>query len=201
MLPLQMSYEVLDFGRHINPEALRSTLQEKVNNSPPGIETIVLGYGLCSMAVVGLKANGHTLIVPRVDNCIGILLGSQDVYRKQVYDYPGTYYLSRGWIKAGNTLLDEYEALAERYGWEKSRLVFSRILKHYSRVAFINTGSDGRECYQTHARRMAAQFGLRYGEITCSDALFGKMLHGPWDKGFVIATPGEIISYLDFKRF
>jgi hypothetical protein len=36
-------------------------------------------------------------------------------------------------------------------------------------------------------------------EIRGSDALIARMLHGPWDGDFVVARPGETISYLDCR--
>jgi hypothetical protein len=54
------------------------------------------------------------------------------------------------------------------------------------------------EHYRVYARQMARRFGLRYEEIPGSDELVTKMLNGPWDDSFVVARPGETISYLDF---
>jgi hypothetical protein len=46
---------------------------------------------------------------------------------------------------------------------------------------------------------MADKFNLKYEEIRGSDALIKKLLHGPWDDDFVIARPGQTITYSDFK--
>ena len=82
-MPPRMSYEVLDFGLHTNPKSLKRALQNAINSSAPDIETILLGYGLCSQAVVGLRSGSRTLIIPRVDDCIAIFLGSAAEYQKQ----------------------------------------------------------------------------------------------------------------------
>lgn len=200
LLPPHIQYEVLDFGLHVRPDALKSTLQGAINASAASAETIILGYGLCSQAVVGLRAEGCTLVVPRVDDCIAIFLGSADAYRRQARRAPGTYYLTKGWIKAGDTPFDEYDVLVERFGEEKARRVMSRILKNYTRLAFIKTGQYELEECQSYARGMAARFGLHYEEIPGSSALIKKMLYGPWDDDFVIAAPGETISFLDFRK-
>ena len=75
-----------------------------------------------------------------------------------------------------------------------------RVLKNYTRLALINTGQYEMERYREYSQRTAERFGLRYEEIPGSDNLVRKILHGPWDDEFVIARPGETISYLDFKR-
>jgi hypothetical protein len=199
-LPPGMDYQVLDFGLHVNPEALRRALQEAIDASATSAETILLGYGLCSQAVVGLRANNCTLVVPKVDDCIAIFLGSGEVYRAQSRAEPGTYYLTKGWIEAGDSPFDEYDSLVEQYGEQKARWLMGRVLKNYTRLALINTGQYELERYRDYSRRTAERFGLRYEEIPGSNALIKKMLHGPRDDEFVVAHPGETISYLDFKR-
>jgi len=199
-LPPDVGHRVLDFGLHVNPDALRRTLQEEIDTQSETADTIILGYGLCSQAVVGLRANHCTLLVPKVDDCIAIFLGSGEAYREQARLAPGTYYLTKGWIEAGDTPFHEYNGLVEQYGSEKAGWLMARILKNYTRLALINTGQYELQRYREYSRCAAERFGLRYEELPGSDALVKRLLHGPWDDDFVIARPGETISYLDFKR-
>jgi hypothetical protein len=199
LLPEDVSYEVLDFGLHLTPEKLRDQLQATINVAGSNLDTIILGYGLCSMAVVGLKATGCTLVVPRVDDCIAIFLGSRAAYQEQFGREPGTYYLTKGWIEVSDTPFAEYERLVEKYGPEQAERMIKLMLKNYTRLAFIDTGHYEQERYREYARRTAERFGLRYEEIPGSRALVKKMLYGPWDDDFVIAHPGETICYADFK--
>ena len=163
------------------------------------VDTIILGYGLCSMAVVGLKATNCTVVVPRVDDCIAIFLGSYAAYKKQAGQEPGTYYLTKGWIEVFDTPLAEYERLVERYGPEQADRMIKLMFKNYTRLAFIDTGHYEQDRYREFARHIAEHLGLRYEELSGSTALVKKMLYGPWDDDFVIARPGDTISYADFK--
>jgi hypothetical protein len=171
-LPPDAAYQVLDFGLHIRPEGLRAALQEAIDtaSSSASAETVILGYGLCSQAVVGLRANGCTLVVPRVDDCIAIFLGSDRAYREQQRTEPGSYYLTKGWIEVSNTLLDEYERTVEQYGQQRADRMMHLMLKNYTRLAFIDTGQHEQERYRAYARRAAEILGLRYEEIPGSDA-------------------------------
>ncbi len=199
MLPGGMTYEILDFGLHLTPEKLRHKLQETIDAASAEVDTIILGYGLCSMAVVGLKATGCTLVVPRVDDCIAIFLGSHAAYKQQASQEPGTYYLTKGWIEVSDTPFEEYNRLVERYGPERADRMIKLVLKNYTRLAFIDTGQYEQHRYREYAHRMAERFELRYEEIPGSTALIKRMLFGPWDDDFVIARPGNTISYADFK--
>ncbi|MCR4406006.1 MAG: DUF1638 domain-containing protein [Anaerolineae bacterium] len=197
-LPPGMEVQVLDFGLHINPQELKRILQEAIDATAPQIDTILLGYGLCSMAVVGLQATHCTLVVPKVDDCIAIFLGSRTAYRQQAHREPGTYYLTKGWIEVGDSPFAEYDRLVEQYGEEKARWLMNQMLKNYTRLALINTGQYELERYREYSRCTAARFGLRYEEIPGSNALIRKMLYGPWDGDFVVVRPGEKITYQDF---
>ncbi|MFN8455146.1 MAG: DUF1638 domain-containing protein [Anaerolineae bacterium] len=199
LMPPEMSYEVLDFGLHLHPENLRKTLQSAIDAASAEAGTIILGYGLCSMAVVGLKATGCTLVVPRVDDCIAIFLGSRAAYKEQASQEPGTYYLTKGWIEVSDTPFEEHKRLVARYGQARADRMIQLLLKNYTRLAFIDTGQYDQERYREYARRTAEQFGLRYEEIPGSDALVKKLLFGPWDDDFVVAQPGATITYADFK--
>ncbi len=198
LLPEGVTCEVLDFGLHLSPEKLRDRLQETVDAASVEADTIVLGYGLCSMAVVGLRAPGCTLVVPRVDDCIAIFLGSQAAYRRQICQEPGTYYLTKGWIEVNDTPFAEYGRLVERYGSKHADRIMQLMLKNYTRLVFVATGHDDQEHYREYARHTAEQFGLRYEEIPGSTALIRKMLSGPWDDDFVIVRRGDTIRYADF---
>ena len=162
LMPPETAYEVLDFGLHLSPDTLRDTLQSAINRTAPGINTVVLGYGLCSLAVVGLKATTFTLVVPRVDDCIALFLGSHEAYTSQFTKEPGTYYLTKGWIKVNDTPFEEFKSLVERYGQERAHQVFQAMLKNYTRVAYIDTGHQDKERDLEYARNMAQEFGLRF---------------------------------------
>jgi hypothetical protein len=200
LLPPTMAYEVLDFGLHLRPENLRETLQKAIDKASVEADTIILGYGLCSLAIVGLTATNCTLVVPRVDDCIAIFLGSGAAYAEQARKEPGTYYLTKGWIEVSDTLLDEYNRTAELYGEEQARRVMNIMLKNYKRLVYIDTGAKDQARYQTFARQMADQFSLHYEEVPGSNALIKKMIDGPWGDDFVVVPPGQTITYLDFKR-
>jgi hypothetical protein len=199
LMPPSMQYQKLDFGLHVNPKELKITLQEAIKSSSSSADFLILGYGLCSQAVVGLKAENCSLIIPRVDDCIAIFLGSADKYQQQLRHVPGTYYLTKGWIESGDTPFDEYNNLEKMYGIGRAREILSKILKNYTRLALINTGQYKIDNYREHARGLASRFDLQFEEIPGSDSLIKAMLYGPWDDRFVVAGPHQTIEFCDFK--
>jgi hypothetical protein len=198
LLPPAMRHEILDFGLHLRPGELKRTLQQTIDRASADADVILLGYGLCSLAVVGLRASTCTLVIPRVDDCIALFLGSRDAYREQASRVPGTYYLTKGWIEAGDTPFEEYKALVKRYGEEKASRMIKLMLKNYTRLALINTGQYDLERYREYTRETSERFGLQYAEIEGSPRLAQKMIFGPWDDEFLVVPPGGEIHYEDF---
>lgn len=204
LIPAEMPREVLDFGLHVNPQSLKAALQEAIDASAAEAETIVLGYGFCSMAVVGLQARECTLVVPHVDDCISIFLGSRDEYHRQVHAEPGTYYLTKGWIEVGDTPFKEYDRLAEKYGPARAERLIRLSIKHYTRLALIDTGNytgDGDMArYRQFTQDLANRWDLRFEEIQGSNELVRRMLFGPYDGDFVVVPPGEAIRLDHFLK-
>jgi hypothetical protein len=198
LMPEDMDFEVFDFGLHTHPGGLRDALQAAVDEAGTTHDVVLLGYGLCSMAVVGLRANGCTIVVPRADDCIAIYLGSQESYRARSREEPGSYYLTKGWIEAGDTILDERNRMVEKYGEERADRMMSLMLRNYRRVVYIDTGHSDQEPYRREAKAVAEHFGLEYHEIPGTRRLLIKLLTGPWDDDFVVAEPGSTIRYEDF---
>lgn len=180
----------LEFDLHNEPRALHEALQERID-SVPGKGEIVLGYGLCSNAAVGLSSPTRRLVIPRLDDCIALFLGSRSEHLRRLKEEPGTYFLTKGWIKAAELPVAEYERLVERYGEGKARRVAKAMLANYRRMVLINTGNYRLEEFRAAAESMAETLGLRYEEISGSTRLLRKMLEGDWDSEFVVVEPGQ----------
>ncbi len=200
LLPPEVGHRVLDFGLHTDPARLRQALQQAIDEVDPAVDTIILGYGLCSQGVIGLRSARSLLVVPRVDDCISIFLGSGAAYREQARSEPGTYYLTKGWIEVGESPFSEHEKMVQRYGPKKAERIYRIMLKNYTRLALINTGHYDLERYRDYARRTAERFSLRYEEIEGSTDMVRKMINGPWDEEFIVVQPGETIALDHFFR-
>jgi hypothetical protein len=198
-LPSNAIYYCVEPGLHMNPGQMRDALQAIIDRITADMDKIILGYGLCSMGVIGLRAPHSQLVIPRQDDCIAILLGSRRAYLKELIREPGTYFLSKGWIDAGITLLDELGKMRQRYGARRAERVISRMLQHYRRLVFINMGYHDPEPYRQFSREAAEVLKLDFQEIKGTPEFLTKICNGPWDDDFVVAPAGHTISLADFK--
>ena len=145
---------------HNTPDIMRKKLQEeidKIDSSNPGYKNIILGYGLCSNGVAGLASKKHNIVIPKVDDCISLFLGSRERYLEFFTKDSATYYFCKGWIEYGgdpyrgyllwtgrdNQIPASWIRGRERYGDKKydeatARFLVADMLKHYKKIVLIN---------------------------------------------------------------
>lgn len=191
-----LEYRFLPQGYHRTPGRMPPIIQEEINQAPEGVEAILLGYGLCSNGVVGLKANRAPLVIPRVHDCIAMLMGSRTIYEEEAARFPGTYYLTRGWIEYGKTPYSQYkDEYLKRYDEETAAWIAREMMKHYQRVVLIDHGLGAMDKYRAFAKEMAAFYGIAYEEMKGSLEYVRRLLFGPWDQDdFLVIPPGEAIE-------
>lgn len=207
LLPPELSQDVtyMDYGLHRHPQRMTWTLQDAIDSvQTPSL--IVLGYGLCGNGLDGIKAGPHTLLVPRADDCIAILLGSRSAYMRQFEATPGTYYLSKGWLESGSHPLKEYLEYREKYGEKDAAWIMDQQYQHYERLVLVAHNSQDLEAYRPQALEVAQycqQWGMRYEEILGSDAFVRRLIEAalnPEQAGddFVIVPPGGEVRQEQF---
>ncbi len=187
-----VSLVFLEQSLHRTPQKMKEAIQEEMDKAE-GWEgdRIILGYGLCSNGIVGIKANNHRLMIPRVHDCITLFLGSNERYREEHGKEPGTYYLTKGWIEERKSPLGIYEEYCQRYGKETAEWAIREELKNYTRIALVESELGLSESHRKHAQENAHFLKLRYEEIKGSLDFFRKIIRGPWDKDFVQLRPGD----------
>ena len=180
LVPPGLAREIryLDYGLHRVPAKLTWSVQEAIDAvEEPSL--IVLGYGLCGNGLNGIQAGQHTLLIPRVDDCIAILLGSRRRYVEEFEREPGTYYLSKGWLESGSHPLKEYQEYAEKYGPEDAEWLMDTQYQHYERLVLVTHNEEDLETYRPQAEEVAAfcrRWGMRYEEIVGSDAYVRRLV-------------------------
>lgn len=194
--PPDLPRTYLPQGLHRTPGKMPAAIQEALDALPSHVETVILGYGLCSNGIVGINSRTARLILPRVHDCIALLLGSRERYEEEVSACPGTYYLTPGWALYGTTSLSCYKnEYLPKYGEETARYIAQELLKHYKRVALIDHGAGDMAAARAHAKEFAEVFDLASVEIPGSLDYVRRLVHGPWDgDDFVIVPPGAPID-------
>jgi hypothetical protein len=216
LLPDHLVQQVtfMDYGLHRVPSRMTGALQEVLDSlAKPSL--VVLGYGLCGTGLKGLKAGPHTLLVPRVDDCITLLLGSYRAYMREFQAVPGTYYLSKGWLESGSHPLKEYLEYVPRYGEGEAMWIMDQQYQHYERLVLVAHEQADLEKYRPQAlevARFCERWGMRYEEMLGSEGYVRRLVElaeqlavddaeaTVADKDFLIVPPGGEIRQESFMR-
>ena len=205
----------MDYGLHRVPNKMTGTLQETIDAiEEPSL--VVLGYGLCGNGLRGLRAGRHTLLVPRADDCIALLLGSYQAYMREFQAVPGTYYLSKGWLESGSHPLVEYEEYVPRFGAEEAMWLMDQQYQNYERLVLVAHSQADLETYRPQAQEVARfceRWGMRYEEILGSDRYVRRLVElvretvegktavmDLYDGDFLIIPAGGEIQQEQFMR-
>jgi hypothetical protein len=213
--PHTVDPEFFELGEHAQPDRLRQSLQARIDaveRDAKQYDAILLLYGLCGNASIGLRARETRLVIPRAHDCCTILLGSKDRFREHFEQNPSTPFGSVGYLERGSYFLrtdlgdgrihygDQYAALVEQYGEDNAKYVWESLhpealqsADHH--VVFIDipeTSALGGE--EKFRRKMEAE-GRTYRRLEGDMRLIRNMLDGRWDPGeFLVVEPGQQTS-------
>lgn len=194
----------LEQSLHRTPQKMAGRVQDLIDQVSDRANRIVLGYGLCSNGILGVQARKQDLLIPRCHDCISFFLGSPEAYRKDFDAHPGTYYLTPGWIAERKDPLgiieDDY---VQRVGREMAVWAMKEELKHYTRIALINTGVGDIGPLRARAKENAEFFNMTYEEIDGANLeYFVKLMDGPYADGeFLRLKPGDVVTQEMFMSY
>jgi hypothetical protein len=187
---------------HRTPGKMKAYIQKIIDELNEGYETVILGYGLCSNGIVGVKAPEQGLYIPRVHDCIALYLGSRKAYQQIFKQHPGTYYLTKSWIMNKTDPLGLVEnEYSRRVGREIAEETMQREIKNYDCISFVNTHTGHEDNYRERAWKNAEHFHKKFIEYNGSDVYFKKMLFGPYEvPDFVYVPPHDTVKQREFLK-
>ncbi|MGM0451697.1 MAG: DUF1638 domain-containing protein [Thermodesulfobacteriota bacterium] len=196
--PIEIRY--LDQNLHRSPERMPALIQAQIEAVSGYAGHIVLGYGLCSNGIVGVSAVRQSVCVPRVHDCVALMLGSRKAYQQAFARRAGTYYLTAGWVAEEKDPLGMMEnEYAPKLGRETAEWGIREELRHYTHIVLINTYGGDILPLRKRAKANAEFLDKTYDEISGSSAYFQKILYGPYDgPDFVCIQPGEAFAQKSF---
>ena len=183
----------LDAGLHNYPGRLRQTLQDALDRSG-GFQRVLLCYGFCGNSIAGIRAGDFEVILPKADDCLTLLLGSQQ-RRLEITKEAGTYFLTRAWIHGDRNLLTEYRYAVEKYGEKQGKWIFQTMFGHYRRLGLLDTGCYPLAEAEQEAQSMAQLLHLSCCTLPASNQRLKDLLTGPWPaEWFLHLSPGELLA-------
>ena len=209
--PHKIDFEFTELGEHVRPEKLRGVLQaaiDRASDSGRPYDAIVLLFGICGNAGVGLQARAVPLVLPRAHDCCTVLLGSRQRFKEHFGDRPSTPFSSSGYMERGDYFLrvedgeakvhygDVYAEYVEKYGEENAKYIWEQMHpqggEDDNRAVFIDIPDFRHLGYDEQFRQKAETEHREYVRLDGSLRLIRKLLAGQWDaEDFVVVQPGQ----------
>ena len=189
----------LEARLHLRPKLLGEALASAVAAADKPHSTVVLALGMCSQTVLGLRTEHATLVVPKVDDCIAMFLGSNAAFESESTRARGTYYVAKAYLDECDTIFSDHEALVEKCGLERADKMMRLLLEGYTRIVIIELGRHDLGPSRARVTDFAKRFGLAVESVQGTTRIVDALVTGDWGEDFVVAPPGHELTLADFR--
>ncbi|QRN86318.1 DUF1638 domain-containing protein [Clostridia bacterium] len=194
-----LDIEWVDGGLHENPEKLQNRIQSLIENYDGVYDFILLGYGYCGGGIKDLISKKSTLIVPKVSDCISLLLGSEKV-RMEINERDHPFFMTKGWARCMDQVgILCIQRIKDKYGYEKTSNIFQQMFSGYKAIDVIETGCYSMAEVREKVDELNDLIGLPENIIEGDLNIILALLSKNWNTQFIIKQPGEAISQNDFE--
>ena len=185
---------------HAEPEQMQRAVTALIDGLPAEFDTILVAMGFCG-GVWSQVSCGRRVVIPRVDDCVSLLLHTDDRYCPNCKE-PGHLYLyetdparfsALGLLRSGTVTDPSLQNLDPDW-------LFHMWFDNYHHMDIIDTGLN--DCYSEDyvlaAQAQADAIDATLDYVPGSIRLLEKLVSGRWDAQFLVAEPGDLIRHGDF---
>ena len=167
----------LEQGLHNVPQQLNHAVQEALDSA--GAERVLLAMGFCGNSLIGVRVPAVELIVPRVDDCISLLLGSVK-QRLEISREHSAYFFTEGWLRGERNIWVEHQHMLETYGEELTEELEKSMFGHYRTLGLLDCGIKPVAPLVEGTKMVADGLHLKQQVIPASVCYLEELLTGPW---------------------
>lgn len=212
--PHVIDLEFTELGDHVHSATLRGNLQARIDaveTSGSPCDAIVLLFGVCGNATVGLQARKLPLIIPRAHDCCTILLGSLEAFRTHFSDNPSRPFSSPGYLERGDYFMrvedgenrmhygDAFAALVEQYGEENAKYIWETMHPAHAeldnKAVFIESPEMAGLGHVAQFKKRVEAEGKECVVLPGNLEMIRRIIGGEWDPHvFLRVEPGETVK-------
>lgn len=192
----------LDRAMHVEPEEMRAAMLRQMAALPEEFDTVLVAMGFCG-GVWHQTGFDRTVVIPRVDDCISLLLHTDDDFHPNLKE-DGHLYLYENDPKdfSALTLMHNTNSFTQDLDLKNMNreFLFEMWFHNYRNMDVIDTGLN--DCYSEEyaaaAQAQADQIKADLDYVPGGILLLEKLVSGRWDEQFIVAGPGKVIVHGDF---
>ena len=199
-------------GEHNHPSRLRELLQEQIDVAAEGdiaYDAVLLAYGLCGNATIGLTAKRFPLVIPRAHDCTTLFLGSKQAFEEHFGGNPSQAWTSVGYSERGDSVFSDGDArsfgqggqsfleLAEIYGEENARYLVDALTAHHDSpdIPLIDVPETHIDVLIERIKAYMHSAGKNMQHLPGSIRLIESLITGNWpEEQFLLIPPGGHIA-------
>lgn len=182
---------------HDHPDKLRDELQKAID-AASGYDEILLSFGLCGNALVGITATHCDIIYPKTDDCISALLCDNC---RMPHLRKDSVFVSRGWLSTKNNFKTSHEKTIAKYGEKRAEMIYKMMYEHYKNVIYMKTENEIEEELAKTARNMAQTLKLDLSIEPATTRIYEKLLNCEADDIEIKRLKkGQSIQFNDFIK-
>ncbi len=161
-------------GLHSDPKKLKEAILADVCNVDGYVDGIMLYYGLCGQALLGIcdwaRENIKTPLTifkdkygKICDDCISVPVGGPDEYLRLLKKYPGVMYLTPAVACSQDEFMEKNELFQGLESVDMTRTEFMKFMLDsagYKHALKIQTGLGNQEHFQAECENFVRKYGL-----------------------------------------
>lgn len=184
----------LDRSLHNCPYKLHKRIQDVIY-SHQDVDEILLSYGLCGNATIGLFSKKTKLIMPAFDDCI-----CQFLYKKsdckQIHAVPekGCFYLTREWTIDNQGIVQQCEDIYAKYGKVDGQAMIDEIYADYHTLVLLKTGAYDVDKICEYVDKAMKYTGMCVKIQNANTEVLENLIKGDYSSMMVNLQPGNIMK-------
>ena len=188
--------DVLRENNHDVPARLRANIQEKLD-AVTDADRVLLAFTLCGGTPAGLKTGDFELVIPKVDDCLSLLMGSMERC-KAVLEGGFGLFVTQSWMDHENNPLAQLEYIRKKYPPHRAKQVIEAMYGKFDSLNVIDTGAYDVQAILPRTEALAAQLGLKHRIVEGTTAYLEQLLQGPYDpRRFLLIPPHATVTEAD----
>ena len=192
----KLELEVLQENNHDVPRLLRRNIQDALDKMTD-TDRVLMVFATCGGSMVGLRTGDFELVIPRLDDCLSLLMGSME-RRKAALEGGFGMFVTESWMNHEKNTAAELERIQQKYSPERAKKVIEIMYGNFDSLNVIDTGAYDVHTILPRTQALARRLNLKHRVVQGTTAYLEALLQGPHDPvQFIVIPPHTTVTEAD----